>query len=232
MRRILLATALLALSAAKQPPADLVIVGGTVYDGSGQPGFNGWVAVTRDRISAVGTGKPPAAARTLDARGQAVAPGFVNMLSWATASLIQDGRALSDLKQGVTLEVMGEGDSLGPLTPAMKADIVAKQADIRYPVTWTTLGEYLAGLERRGIAVNVASFVGAATVRIHELGEGDVQPTPAQLGATCTKLVSDAMNEGALGRRLGADLCARRLRQNARADRARDRRRALWRHVH
>uniref|UniRef100_UPI0013DC26F1 N-acyl-D-amino-acid deacylase family protein n=1 Tax=Sandarakinorhabdus rubra TaxID=2672568 RepID=UPI0013DC26F1 len=141
---------------------------------------------------------PAGPGRRLDAKGRAVAPGFINMLSWANESLIVDGRALSDLKQGVTLEVMGEGSSMGPWTPAMKAVREARQDDIRYKVNWTSLAEYLDMLAGKGIAVNVASFVGASTVRVHVLGENNVQPTPEQL-ARMQGLVKTAMHEGALG---------------------------------
>lgn len=180
--------------------ADTLIRGGTIYDGSGSAPYPGWVAIAGDRIIAIGKAdtSPPPAATVIDAHGKAVSPGFVNMLSWATESLIADGRALSDITQGVTLEVMGEGNSMGPLNPAMKAEMIRSQADIKYPVSWTTLGEYLTFLEKRGIAPNVASFVGATTVRVHEIGEGDVDPTPAQLAAM-QKLVRHAMNEGAMG---------------------------------
>lgn len=188
----------LAASAPAMAAHDLVIQNGIVVDGSGAPGFAGWVAVDGDRIAAVGKGSPPAARRTVDAGGQVIAPGFINMLSWATESLLVDGRGLSDLKQGVTLEVMGEGWSMGPLTPEMRADMIEKQSTLKFDVGWTSLGEYLRHLEAKGIAPNVASFVGATTVRIHELGEGDVDPTPAQL-ARMTGLVRQAMNEGALG---------------------------------
>src|SRR5690606_39155451 len=152
-----------------------------------------------DRITALlPSGSDAAADRVLDAGGRAVAPGFINALSWATESLIADGRGMGDTKQGVTLEIFGEGWSMGPLNDAMKADALEQQGDIRYPIEWTTLGDYLEHLETRGITPNVASFVGATTVRIHELGEGDVDPTPAQL-ARMQGLVRDAMAEGALG---------------------------------
>lgn len=198
LRKPALCLLLLAATAPALAAHDLVIHNGTVIDGSGAPRFKGWVAVDGDRIAAVGKGRPPAARQTVDARGQVIAPGFVNMLSWATESLLVDGRAVSDLKQGVTLQVMGEGWTMGPLTPAMRADMLASQSNLRFDVPWTTLGEYLAHLEGRGIAPNVASFVGATTVRIHELGEGDVQPTAVQLGRM-RALVRQAMNEGALG---------------------------------
>ena len=178
-------------------PYDLLISGGTVYDGSGGAPFVGDVAVKRDRLAYVGPHAPAAARERIDAHGKAVAPGFINMLAHPEESLLADGRALSDLRQGVTLEVLGE-DSMGPLTAAMKRLATGRQADIRYTIDWTTLGEYLRRLERRGIAPNVASFVGAGTVRTNVLGERDVQPTPAQL-AQMRALVRQAMEEGALG---------------------------------
>ncbi len=128
----------------------------------------------------------------------AVAPGFINMLSWANESLIVDPRSQSDIRQGVTLEIMGEGWSKGPLNPAMKVQATERQGDLKFPIGWTTLGEYLTFLEKRGTATNIASFVGATTVRIHELGEGDVDPTPAQLDRM-QGLVRQAMDEGAMG---------------------------------
>ena len=194
---IVLLTWLLAGAAAPRPAYDVVIRGGTIYDGSGRAPYVGDVAISGDRIVAVGrvNGR---GAREVDAAGLAVAPGFVNMLSWSNESLIQDGRSQSEIRQGVTLEVMGEGWSMGPLNPEMKRLALSRQSDIHYPISWTTLGEYLDFLQHRGIAPNVASFVGAATVRIHELGEGDVDPNPAQL-ARMRALVRQAMDEGALG---------------------------------
>jgi N-acyl-D-amino-acid deacylase len=188
---------LLAAAAAPRPAYDVVIRGGMIYDGGGGAPYAGDVAIRGDRIVAIGrvAGR---GAREIDAAGLAVAPGFINMLSWANESLIHDGRSQSDVRQGVTLEVMGEGWSMGPLNPEMKRLAVERQSDIRYPIAWTSLGEYLEHLERRGIAPNVASFVGAATIRIHELGEGDVDPDPAQL-ARMRALVRQAMNEGAMG---------------------------------
>src|SRR3954462_1893920 len=188
---------LFASAAAPRPAYDVVIRGGTIYDGSGGAPIVGDVAISGDRIVAVGR-VPGHGAREVDAHGLAVAPGFINMLSWANESLIQDPRSQSDIRQGVTLEVMGEGWSMGPLNPEMKRLALSRQSDIHYPIAWTTLGEYLDFLQRRGIAPNVASFVGATTVRIHELGEGDVDPNPQQL-ARMRSLVRQAMNEGALG---------------------------------
>jgi N-acyl-D-amino-acid deacylase len=175
---------------------DIVIRGGTVYDGGGGAPYEADLAIVGDRIAAIG--ECWAGADEIDASGLAVAPGFVNVLSWATESLIADGRGLSDLRQGVTLEVFGEGESMGPLTEAMKEELVARQTDIRFEIEWTTLAEYLEQLERRGVSPNVASLVGAATVRAHVLGYADREATAAEL-AQMTALVRRAMAEGALG---------------------------------
>ncbi len=176
---------------------DVIIRGGTVYDGSGGKPFVADVAIRGDRIAAIAPHIAGHGKEEVDARGKAVAPGFINMLAHPEESLIADGRGLSDLQQGVTLEVMGE-DSMGPLTPEMKALAEKRQGDIKYPVTWTTLGGYLNMLQTRGVSLNVASFVGAGTVRTNLLGERDVQPTPEQLRAM-QGLVKQAMEEGAMG---------------------------------
>jgi N-acyl-D-amino-acid deacylase len=183
---------------------DLLIRNGVVYDGSGAPPEQVDVAINGDRVVALlPRGARVEADMTLDAHGQAIAPGFINVLSWATDSLIADGRGMSDTKQGITLELFGEGWSMGPWNAEMKADVRKQQGDIRFDIEWTTLGEYLEHLEARGITPNVASFVGATTVRIHELGEDDVAPDAAQL-ARMQDLVRDAMRDGALG--VGASL--------------------------
>ena len=196
----LLCTALLVVAQGKpEKTYDLVIRNGTLYDGSGKPPVRGDVAIRGDVIVAVGKLPVGAKAKTeIDADGLAVAPGFINMLSWATESLIYDGRSQSDIRQGVTLEVMGEGESMGPLNDQMKKIMVEQQADIKFDIKWTTLGEYLDYLVARGISANVASFIGATTVRIHELGYADRPPTPAEL-ARMKALVRQAMQEGALG---------------------------------
>ena len=177
---------------------DLIVQDGNIYDGSGGAPFVGDVAIRGDRIVRIAAEIEGSADAEIDARGLAVAPGFINMLSWSTESLIADGRGQSDIRQGVTLEVMGEGWSMGPHNPEMKRRMVERQQDIRFPVGWTSLGEYLEHLQRSGISPNVASFVGAGTVRIHELGEGDVDPDPEQL-LRMRGLVRQAMNEGAMG---------------------------------
>ncbi len=194
----LLLMAFAALPATAANYADVIIHGGTVYDGSGKPGRVADVAIKGDRILAIGNLSGRTAAKRIDATGLAVSPGFINMLSWATESLIVDPRSESDIRQGVTLEVMGEGDSMGPLTDAMKADELKHQGDYKFAIEWTTLGEYLAYLEKRKVATNVASFIGATTVRVHELGYENRAPTPAEL-ARMQDLVRQAMREGAMG---------------------------------
>jgi len=192
----LLATFVLS-GCAREPVYDTVIRGGTIVDGRGGEPFAGDLAIRGDSIVAVG--KVRGRSRTeIDARGMAVAPGFINMLSWSSESLLEDGRSQSEIREGVTLEVMGEGWSMGPLNDEMKLRVVREQTDIKYDVPWTTLGEYLDHLVKRGIACNVASFVGATTVRIHELGYADRAPTPAELDRM-RALVRQAMEEGALG---------------------------------
>ncbi len=193
------AAGLLVTSAAPAPAKYSVLVhGGTIYDGSGGAPYVGDVALDGDKIVYVGPHAPGRAARTIDATGKAVSPGFINMLSWANEDLIADPRGMSDTYQGVTLEVMGEGESMGPWTPEMKRLEVKRQGDIKFPIRWTTLGQYLEWLTHKGITPNVTSFVGATTVRVHELGEKDVQPTPAQL-SRMRSLVRQAMKEGAVG---------------------------------
>jgi N-acyl-D-amino-acid deacylase len=177
---------------------DVIIRNGTVYDGSGSPPRVADVAIDGERITAVGDLRTSKGKQEIDARGLAVAPGFINMLSWATESLIEDGRAMSDIKQGVTLEIFGEGGSMGPLNDAMKKETVEQMGDIKYDIKWTTLGEYLDYLVAKGISPNVASFIGATTVRIHELGYADRPPTAAELDRM-QALVRQAMEEGALG---------------------------------
>ncbi len=203
-RLMLLAAVPLAMNACGGPPPsepptyDVLIRNGTVYDGSGSNGVRTDIGIRGDRVAAAGDLSAARAGTVVDASGLAVAPGFINMLSWATESLIEDGRALSDVKQGVTLEVMGEGWSMGPLNPKMKDVMKKEQVDIRFDIRWTTLGEYLEYLEKRGVSVNVASFVGAATVRIHELDHANRAPSSAEL-ARMQALVRQAMEEGALG---------------------------------
>ena len=195
---VLIAGMSLTASVSKAAQFDILIRNGMIYDGSGTAPVVGDVAINRDRITAVGKLDNARGKTEIDAKGLAVAPGFINMLSWATESLIEDGRSQSDIRQGVTLEIMGEGESMGPLNKTMKKEMVERQGDIKYQVKWTTLGQYLDYLVQRGISCNVASFVGATTVRIHEIGYTDRPPTASEL-ARMKRLVRQAMEEGALG---------------------------------
>jgi len=183
---------------APAPEFDIILRHGTIYDGSGQQPIKADIGVRGQRITAIGDLAKAHAAREVDAAGMAVAPGFVNMLSWAPDSLYIDGRSQSDIRQGVTLEVFGEGESLGPLTDEIRKADLAAQGDLKHPIDWTTLGEGLDALVKKGISPNVASFVGAATIREHELGYVDRAPTPAEL-QRMQDLVRQAMREGALG---------------------------------
>ena len=202
--RSVVAAAGLALIIAACSPADevvtydVIIRGGTVYDGSGEAPSQADVAILGDRVAAIGDLDGAAAATEIDATGLAVAPGFINMLSWAVESLIEDGRAMSDLRQGVTLEVFGEGWSMGPLRDVSRETMISRQGDIKFDVEWTTLGEYLEYLEARGVSPNVASFIGAATVRINTVGFDNRQATAEEL-ADMEAQVHAAMEEGALG---------------------------------
>ncbi|HHK42860.1 MAG TPA: D-aminoacylase, partial [Planctomycetaceae bacterium] len=186
------------LTPASASDYDVILRGGWVVDGTGAPRRKADVGIRGDTIVAIGDLSGAKADRVVDVESLVVTPGFINMLSWACESLIADGRGQSDLRQGVTLEVFGEGWSYGPLNERMKKELVHDQGDIRYPVTWTTLAEYLDHLVDRGISPNVASFVGATTVRIHELGYEDRKPTPEEL-ARMQKLVRREMEAGALG---------------------------------
>ena len=189
---------LICLVAACSPDYDVIIRGGSVYDGSGASPIVADVGIVGDTVAIVGDLNGATARQEVRAAGLAISPGFINMLSWATETLIVDGRSESDIRQGVTLEVFGEGRSMGPLNAQMKAEMVAQQGDLSFDVPWTTLGEYLEHLVDRGVAPNVASFVGATTVRVHELGYEDRPPTAGELDRM-RALVRQAMEEGALG---------------------------------
>src|SRR6266853_332148 len=184
---------------AEEPPDfDVIIKGGTVYDGTGAEPKHVDVAIRGDRIAGVGDFKTAKAKTIIDVTGLAVAPGFINMLSWSNESLIQDGRSQSEIRQGVTTEVMGEGESMGPLNDRMKTRLVREQTDIKFEIKWNNLAEYLPYLEKRGISCNVASFLGATTVREYVIGLEDKQPTPEQLDQM-RELVRKEMEAGALG---------------------------------
>ncbi len=176
---------------------DVVITSGDIYDGSGQAAYVADIGIKDGHIAAIGQLETDADI-VIDAKGLAVSPGFINMLSWANESLIEDGKSQGDIRQGVTLEVLGEGTSMGPLNEAMKRDMRQSQGDIKFRIEWTTLGEYLDYLVKRGVSPNVASFVGAATVRIHTIGYENRRPNRRELSQMKT-LVTQAMKEGALG---------------------------------
>ena len=183
-----------------QGPAafDVVVKGGAIYDGTGTPGRRADVGIRADRIAAVGNLGSAAAPLVVNAAGMAVAPGFINMLSWSTDSLIADGRSQGEIRQGVTTQIFGEGSSMGPLNADMKRRAIEQMGDIKYDITWTTLGEYLSEIQRRGISQNVASFVGATTVREHVVGLADRKATPAEMDEM-RRLVRREMEDGALG---------------------------------
>ena len=183
---------------------DLILRGGTIVDGSGESAYVGDVAINGDAIAALGDLGDAVSENEIDVSGLAVAPGFVNMLSWSTETLIEDGRSQSEIRQGVTLQVFGEGGSMGPLNARMKKELedrdgfLALYPDVRYEVEWTTLGEYLDYLVARGVSTNVASYIGAATPREYVIGHEDREPTPEELDEM-RSLVRQAMEEGAMG---------------------------------
>jgi N-acyl-D-amino-acid deacylase len=206
MKSVFFPLALLFLFAAcTRQEYDSILRGGTVYDGSGKPSYVADIGINADTIAFMGDLKKAVGKKEYDVTGLAVAPGFINMLSWATESLLIDGNAQSDIRQGVTLEVMGEGFSMGPLNPGMKEEFNrdVKKSGLNFEADWTTLGEYLETLERKGVSTNVASFVGATSVRVHELGYANRPPTADEL-ERMKQLVKQAMEEGAMG--VGASL--------------------------
>ncbi len=199
VRLLGLITAAVLLTACSAPVQhDVVLRNGTIYDGSGSSPIVGDIAIDGDLIVAMGDIGRARGRSEIDVSGLAVAPGFINMLSWATVSLIEDGASQSDIRQGVTLEVMGEGNSMGPLNPAMKEEAIRRQADIKYDIEWTSLDEYLRFLEARGVSTNIASFIGAATPREYVIGYDDRDPTPEELDEM-RAIVRTAMEEGAMG---------------------------------
>jgi N-acyl-D-amino-acid deacylase len=184
--------------AARAQDFDVIIKGGAVYDGTGGEAQRVDLAIKGDRIAGLGDFKDACAKTIVNASGIAVAPGFINMLSWSTESLIQDGRSQSEIRQGVTTEIMGEGESMGPMNDRVREFMLKQQADIKYDITWKTLTEYLQFLEKRGISCNVASFIGATTIRQNVIGFDDRPPTPQELDQM-RELVRKEMEAGALG---------------------------------
>jgi N-acyl-D-amino-acid deacylase len=200
MRKIFIVAPFLLLFSCKfhHQEYDKIIRNGMIYDGNGGNPFRADIGIKDDTIAFIGNLSDVSAQISIDAKGMAVAPGFINMLSWATESLIQDGRSQGDIRQGVTLEVMGEGWSMGPLNATLKKQQQESQTDIKYKIEWNTLGEYLSYLEKKGVSCNVASFVGATTVRMNVIGEDNRDPTPAEMDSM-KALVKQAMEEGAMG---------------------------------
>ncbi len=191
-------SSLLFTACTREADYDIIIRNGNIYDGKGGTPFRGDIGIKNDSIAFIGNLNDAISDTMINAGGMAVAPGFINMLSWATESLIQDGRSLGDLKQGVTLEVMGEGESMGPLNDQLRKMAVEGQHSIKYPVEWNTLGGYLEFLEKKGVSCNIASFIGATTVRMMVIGEDNREPSAAEL-SEMRRLVRESMEEGAMG---------------------------------
>ncbi len=200
MKCFLFLLIIIAITSCKKQEYDVVIRGGTVYDGSRKPGVLTDVGINKDTIAFIGDLSKAVGKKEIDANGLAVAPGFINMMSHAEISLLLDGNSQSDIRQGITLEVLGEG-SMGPLSDNMKRDYLTqmkRNPDWTFTIDWTTLGEYLESLQRRGISPNVASFVGISTIRVNQLGYENRAPKPDEL-ERMKALVKQAMEEGAMG---------------------------------
>ena len=195
---ILIIATVLFIKCSNSQTYDVLIRNGQIIDGSGKPGFTGDIGINADTITAIGKLENDIGLHEIDAKGLVIAPGFINMLSWANVSLIEDGRSQGDIRQGVTLEVMGEGSSMGPLNEALKNEMTENQQDIKYDIEWTTLGEYLEFLERKGVSTNVASFVGNGTLRQYVMGYENRLPTKEEL-EKMKELIRQAMEEGAVG---------------------------------
>lgn len=198
MRTLLIALSLSVLSCQTATQYDVILRNATIYDGNGEQPFSGDVAINGDTIAAIGSLGETKGLKEIDVEGKAVAPGFINMLSWANVTLLEDGRSQSDIRQGVTLEVMGEGRSMGPLSESMKSEMREGQSDIKFDITWNTLGEYLQHLEDRGVSTNVASFVGNGTLRRHVIGYENRTATVSEM-EKMLELTAQAMEEGAVG---------------------------------
>ena len=194
----LLLLVLLLCHCSTEAEVDVLIQNGTLYDGTGAPPYQGTVALKDDKIFYIGPPKFFKAKKIINATGKAVSPGFINMLSWGVETLIEEGKSQSDIRQGVTLEVFGEGMSWGPLNEKLKAEMKKNQGDIKYDINWTTLGEYLQFLEDKGVSTNIASFIGATTLRINAVGYADRKPNESEL-ALMKNLVHQGMKEGAMG---------------------------------
>lgn len=194
----ILAFALLIGCTSTETTFDILIKNGQILDGSGEKAYVGDIGINSDTITAIGKLDNAKGLSEIDATGLTVAPGFINMLSWANESLIEDGRSQGDIRQGVTLEVLGEGNSMGPLNDAMKKEMIAGQATLTYDIEWSTLGEYLEYLEKKGVSTNIASFIGNATLRKNTIGYENRPPTESEM-ETMKQLTREAMEEGAVG---------------------------------
>ncbi|MEM8929263.1 MAG: D-aminoacylase [Bacteroidota bacterium] len=198
MRVIIMLVLATFLSCAPATTFDQVLQNGLIYDGNGGVPFMGDIGINGDTIAAIGKPNSLRGAKVISLEGMATAPGFINMLSWANVTLLEDGRSQSDIRQGVTLEVMGEGRSMGPLSPKMKENMQKNQGDIKFEVAWNTLGEYLQYLENKGVSTNIASFLGNGTLRTHVVGF-DNRPATAEEIEEMKQLTRQAMEEGAVG---------------------------------
>ncbi len=198
MRNIIVLLSFLAVSCGPGKTYDVILRNAALYDGDGGPHILGDLAINADTIAAMGDLSGVSGLKEIDVEGMAVAPGFINMLSWANVTLLEDGRSQSDIRQGVTLEVMGEGRSMGPLNESMKAEMLDSQVDIKFDITWTTLGEYLQHLEEKGVSTNIASFVGNGTLRRHVIGYENRAATVREM-EKMLELTAQAMEEGAVG---------------------------------
>lgn len=202
------------LSAQSQPSTyDVLIKNGTIYNGTGSAPIKADVGIKGDRIVAIGNLRDARATTVIDAGGLAVAPGFINMLSWSGTTLIADYRSQSEIRQGVTTEIFGEGSSMGPLNAEMKQRMIAQQGDFKFEVPWTTLAEYLTYMEKRGVAPNVASFIGAGTVRTYVIGLED-KKGDARAAQRDARGCAARDGSGCAGDWFVPDLCARYLRQH------------------
>ena len=178
--------------------SNLILRNGLIYDGSGSKPYSGDIALKGEFIEAVGDLSDFTAKEEIDLNGMAVSPGFINVMSWAPISMLHDGRSQSDIRQGVTLEVFGEAWSEGPLNKKMKKEYQENQEDIKFKVNWNTLGEFLENLEAKGVSANIASYLGATTLRIYALEYADRPPTEEEM-ELMRQLTHQAMQEGALG---------------------------------
>src|SRR5438067_1903908 len=195
---LLISLLILPRATAQSAPFDIVIAHGRIIDGTGSPWFSGDIGIRGGKIAAIGNLATAPRTRTIGAHGQVVAPGFIDMLGQSELSILVDPRLPSKIFQGITTEITGEGNSVGPLNSTMVAADRTAYDHLKLTPEWATLGQYFARIEKQGMGINLASYVGATSVRRMILGDGNVQPTPQQLKAM-QDLVVQAMREGAVG---------------------------------